>query len=236
MYESSVNLLIIVLLCVLAFIVVCKLAYKKLSCKKTYKPVYQYAYKNGGNQRRFPEYKKNDKHVIVDLLNITHWYNKSLTSIDMNAIFKTIDITAPILKKRWPGKVTYVVKDRTHSFNDEKTHALYAESAERNRVVICIAEQYKDPPISANTQRKKHSAAGRDDFYMCLLAQREKAVLLTGDRLKDFNEFRSELPPFHVLEFSYVRHLPTRDFIRPESVAYAKLRRPKIITPAEVFI
>jgi len=182
--------------------------------------------------------------VIVDLLNITHWFQKKRpvrhadthagTHADTHAILKTIDITAPILKKRWPGRVTYVVKDRTHSFNDEKTHALYAEAAERNRVVICIAEQYKDPP-SGNKPSKKHSAAGRDDFYMCLLAQRERAVVITEDRLKDFNEFRKELPPFHVLEFSYVRRLPTKDFIRPESLAYAKMRRPKIVAPAEVF-
>ena len=182
---------------------------------------------------------KLSNHVIVDLLNITHWFRKkrhiAAGPAGTQEILKTIDTTAPLLKRRWPGRVTYVVKDRTHTFNDESVHAQYAEAAERNKVVICIAEQYKDPP-SGNKQSKKHSAAGRDDFYMCLLAQRERAVVVTEDRLKDFNEFRHELPPFHVLEFNYARLLPAKDFIRPESVAYAKMRRPKLVAPAEVFI
>ena len=178
-------------------------------------------------------------HVVVDLLNVTHWlHHKKNTNarIDAQAVLRTIDATAPLLKKRWPGRVTYVVKDRTHEFNDDKTHELYADAAARNRVVICVAEQYRDPPTSNNRLSRGHSAAGRDDFYMCLLAQRERAVVVTNDRLKDFKDFRRELPPFHVLEFSYVRRLPTRDFIRPESLAYAGLRRPVLVSPAEVFV
>jgi hypothetical protein len=190
-----------------------------------------------GGAPRGPDFAKSP-HLIVDTLNLTHWLQSPAPApglaLTPALIAATIDRTAPVLRARHPGRIIYVLKDRESRFNDGVAREVYREAAARNGVTICIAERYPDPP-AGNKPTEEHSGRGRDDFYMAILAFRLRCAILTADRLRDFARFRATLPPFHVMEFTYWRPLPQRDFIKPESVAYARMRKPRLIHPEAYF-
>jgi hypothetical protein len=71
-----------------------------------------------------------------------------------------------------------------------------------------------------------HSARGRDDFLAALLAWRWKCGILTQDRMNDFDEFRSSVPPYYAWEHAFWRDRPNREYIDPRSSAYARVRKP----------
>jgi predicted nucleic acid-binding protein len=193
-------------------------------------------------------------HVVVDTLNVAHWLRRAdaqaqgvaesrrpLTPAEVAA---AVERLAPALKARFPGTVTFVLKDRDRALNDDATRAVYAAAAKRAGVVIAIAERYADPPASEAGRRaaakgprarEEHAAAGRDDFYTALLAWRYRCPVVTNDALRDFGEFRALIPPFHTVEYAYWRDRPHRDYIRPDSAAYVPVRRPLRLRPAEVF-
>lgn len=176
-------------------------------------------------------------HIVVDTLNLTHWLwaSKGAAALSPALIVETIDATAPILKLRYPGQVVYVLKDRESQFNLDTVRSLYQETARRNGVYLAIAERYADPPAASVMSSEEHSGRGRDDFYMSILAGRYKCAVLTADRLRDFGRFRSTIPPFQVYEYNFWRDLPSRDFIRPDAAAYARVRKPRTIHPRDVF-
>jgi hypothetical protein len=169
------------------------------------------------------------KHIIIDALNLTHWLKSSLwhddTSIQFCDIIRAIDETAPILCKKFTGQVMYVTKDRESVFNDLQIRAIYQNAARRNKVYVIVAERYIDPPAGTKPSLA-HSARGRDDFLMSLLAWELRSAVLTKDRLKDFNEFRSKIPPFHTLEFIWWKDQPNKNYINPNSPAYSKIIKP----------
>jgi len=178
-------------------------------------------------------------HLIVDTLNLAHWVHgealrEGRATLTPDLIAETVDRTAPTLKLRHPGTIVYVLKDRESRFNDEAARAVYKAAADRNRVWIAVAEQYPDPPAGVK-KTEEHSARGRDDFYIALLARRWRCAVLTEDRLRDFDRFRATIPPFHVYEFAFWRDLPHREFVRPDSPAYARLRKPRMVRYAEYF-
>lgn len=177
-------------------------------------------------------------HLVVDTLNLVHWRagqdGDQRAAITPERIVETIDATAPTLKLRHVGRVVYVLKDRESRFNDDAARDAYRQAAIRNGVTICIAERYEDPPAGAKAG-SEHSSRGRDDFYTCLLAQRYRCAVLTEDRLRDFSSFRGTVPPFHVVEYSYWRDLPQRDYIRPDAATFQRLRRPRTVRPSEYF-
>jgi len=167
------------------------------------------------------------QNIIVDTLNLTHWlFPDSILSEDL--IIKSIDQTASKLKKQYPGKVIYVLKDRETTFNDKFTHVALKETADRNLVTIIVAEKYKDPPSSEADKSVSHSSRGRDDFLMSVLARQWRCPVLTEDRLRDFDEFRSNIKPFHTYEFTYYKQLPTREFYRPDAPSYIRLKKPRM--------
>jgi hypothetical protein len=187
-------------------------------------------------RRTGPDYTKSP-HIVVDTLNLTHWLTgaKILTPA---LIAETIDRTAPILAAKHSGRIMYVLKDRESQLNSAAAHAVYRATAERNRVYLLIAERYALPPESGITDAKSetaHSGRGRDDFFMSLLAHRHRCAVVTDDRLRDFSDFRKTIKPFHVIEFAFWRAMPTREPIRPESLAYARLRPPRAIRPETYF-
>ena len=169
-------------------------------------------------------------HIVVDTLNLTHWFagGKDDIVVSPSLIVETINRTAPVLKLRHSGRVMYVLKDRESQFNDEKSHALYKEAATRNGVYIYTAEKYVDPPAGVKNS-SEHSARGRDDFFVALLAYRWRCAVLTEDRLRDFDRFRATIPPFHVYEFAFWRDLPVREFVRPDSPVYMRMKKPKMV-------
>ncbi len=170
-------------------------------------------------------------HIVVDTLNLTHHLITRGTiagPLSIDSIIAAIDATAPALRKKYAGHVMYVVKDRESVFNSEAAHDAYQAAAVRNSIYIYVVERYRDPP-TAEKGTTGHSARGRDDFFMALLAHRWRCPVLSGDKLRDFDEFRGSVPPFHVYEFAFWRDLPQRDYIRPTSTAYSRLRKPRIL-------
>lgn len=191
-------------------------------------------------------------HVVVDTLNLAHWLRKDKSGpLSAKDIVEAIDRTAPTLKLKHPGRVMYVLKDRETQFNTEAAREPLRKVAEDNGVYLYLAEKYPDPPSSATYKspedvkcskrvektdcRPEHSSRARDDFLMALVASRWKCAVLTEDRLRDFDKFRDAVSPFHVYEYAYWRKLPTRDFIRPESRAYSRLRKPRRLRYEDYF-
>ena len=171
-------------------------------------------------------------HLIIDTLNLSYWLHGLPPTPAL--IASTIDQSAPVLRAQYAGQVVYVLKDRDSRFIDEAARRIYQQAAGRNGVAVCIAERYSDPPVG-NKPSKEHSSRGRDDFYIAILAARYRCAVLTADTFRDFERFRATLSPFHVIEFSHWRDLPAREFIRPESLQYSRLRKPKTIPPSTYF-
>jgi hypothetical protein len=177
----------------------------------------------GGARRPLPD-KALSPHIVVDTLNLTHWLNRGTRDLTVASIIDAIDTTAPDLKLRHADRVMYVVKDRESTFNDQEARDLYATAAKRNGVYVYVVERYQDPPSGA-VASTEHSARGRDDFFITMLAHKWRCAVLTEDRMRDFDQFRANIPPFHVYEYTYWRDLPSREFVKPASTGYARLKK-----------
>ena len=200
------------------------------------------------------------KNIVVDTLNLAHWLRQRDAStrdaskrdaskrdaskgpLSTAEIAAAVARAAPALRRRFPGEVVFVLKDPDSSLNDGAVRAQYQAAAERARVRIACAERYP-PGAEPAGQRKKHgapaaahSAAGRDDFYMCLLASQLRCAVATEDRLRDFADFRATVEPFTVISFAHWRALPARDYVRPDARAFAGLRKPRRVGFAELGI
>jgi hypothetical protein len=187
-------------------------------------------FRHGGAPRRGPDYTKSN-HIVVDTLNLTHWLHEKSGGrepliLTPALIANTIDRTAPALLKRHPGRVMYVLKDRESQFNDEAAREVYRQAADQNRVHVMVVERYADPPkgVAVSTD---HSSRGRDDFFIAMLAHRWRCAVLTEDRMRDFEHFRATIQPFHVYEFAFC--YVHREFVRPESTAYARIKKPRMV-------
>lgn len=171
-----------------------------------------------------------ETHIVVDTLNLTHWMGENANTghnpITSTSIVNTIDRATPILRRKY-SNIIYVLKDQDTQHNSSEIRAAYQNAAERNRVVITCAEKYLD--TNSTNLTELHSSKGRDDFYMCILAARNRCAVASEDRLRDFAEFRKNIPPFHVIEFAFWRAIPQRDSIRPSSGAYTRLRKPIMV-------
>lgn len=200
-YGSACTAVVILVLVLLLAVIVCRCMMRE--------PIL------GGAARRFS---RPPESIVVDTLNLTHWLGAK--NVDTCAIVAAIDKTAPALRKKYPGRVMYVVKDRESVLNDANTRIQFADAAKRNSVYIYAVERYEDETASA--KNAPHSAGARDDLYMALLARRYKCPILTEDRFRDFDKFRSDVRPFHVYEFAYWRSLPERDYVRPSALTGLK--------------
>lgn len=183
-----------------------------------------------------PSVARPETHIIVDTLNLTYWAHttaKRQAAITTDLIISTIDKTAPILRAKYSGRIMYVVKDRESALNGVDTRVAYGDAATRNKVYIYGVERYEDPPAGASEDPRAHSARGRDDLYMAVLARKWKCPVLTEDRFRDFDEFRRNVEPFRVYEFAYWRALPEADYVRPE--ALRGLKPPRAVRYPEHF-
>jgi len=217
---------------VLVFVLVCVLACVLLAERRAGAPARAGAL-GGARLRAGPAPSPN---LVVDTLNLTHWLRGGAEPLTPAAIVGAIDATAPALKRRYTGRLMYVLKDRESQFDDDSARDLYRQAAERNGVYVSVASRYADPPAeSERPAAPEHSSKGRDDFYMSILAARYRCAVLTADKLRDFERFRATVPPFRVVEFAYWRRLPAQDYVRPSSTAYAKMRKPVTIHPSAYF-
>jgi hypothetical protein len=165
--------------------------------------------------------------VVVDLLNLTHWLGRAPTAGTMAEV---ILATAPVLLERHSGRVVYVGKDQTSKPNTADNRAVLARAAAKASIRVYVAVAERAPEFeTAPTNSAGHTAKGRDDMYMAVLADRYKCAVLSEDRLRDFNEFRHAIQPFRALEFAGWRGAdapPVKEYIRPS--AYTKLPRPRM--------
>jgi hypothetical protein len=169
------------------------------------------------------------EHVVVDGLNMTHWMMGDKTKITPEIIKNCVIKAGKQLKARFKGRVMIVLKDRTNQFNDNDTHAEIQKLARESGCYIYIVERYKEPPRDItkpnNTSKEaKHAAVGRDDFYATLLARKWRCGVLTEDRLRDFGEFRQNIPAFQIYEFVGYKNTPIRDYVTPSAPIYRDLR------------
>jgi hypothetical protein len=240
MLRLSLGILVLALLCVAAAVLAARV-----------QPALETV--GGGAARpERPRARQKPSHLVVDTLNLAHWLRGRPRApgagptdpapadsapadpgrpLEPADIVAAIDATAATLKKTYPGQLVYVLKDRESRFNEPEQRQAFQAAAQRNQVTVALVERYQDPPAGGPTAAS-HSARGRDDFYMSILAHRLRCPVLTADRLRDFADFRAAVPPFHVLEFTHWRAHPARDFVRPASPAYARLRRPATVHPS----
>lgn len=199
---------------------------------------------SGGGRPPLPD-KARSAHLVVDTLNLVHWLGLASGApgapggLTPAVIAEAVDRTAAALKARHPGRVVYVLKDRESTLNTDASRDVYRAAAERNGVYVVVAERYdaaaapRDGTTAAT--RAEHSARGRDDFLTALLAARYRCAVLTDDRLRDFDRFRATVAPFHTLEYAFWRAAPAREYVRPDAAAYARLRKPRCVRPADYF-
>jgi hypothetical protein len=185
---------------------------------------------------------------VVDTLNLTHWARsgdptRPLTTCD---IIGTIRESAPLLRKKYPGHLMFVTKDRETATNDRRTRALYEDAARSNGVHVHLVERYADAPGETAPHPSwralgrpagaapSHAERGRDDFLMGVLARRHRCPVLSRDRFRDFAELKGEVRPFLVREFSPHRDFPETQQYNPGAAEFAALRAPRRLDPAAV--
>ena len=170
------------------------------------------------------------KHVVVDALNLTHWLMGQRDGprgrLQVCDVVGAIDDTAACLRKAFPGQVMYVTKDRESVFNVPLVRAIYQRAAIRNGIYIYVVERYEEPPRPINKRGLSHGQLGRDDFYMGLLAWKHPCGVLTQDRMRDYEQLKKMLDPFHVYEYTFWRTLPARDQINPSASTLSQIRKP----------
>jgi hypothetical protein len=172
-------------------------------------------------------------HIVVDTLNLT---NALHCEVNPKTIKQTIVCAAPVLRKLYPDRVVFVVKDRESLANTEETRASYAKTARDASVSVHIVERYEYPGVGGGRAAPLpplggHATKARDDFYMAYLAQKLRCPIMTRDKLRDFASFRGSVPPFHVYVYDFWRDLPEREFINPTTL---KVRKPRIVAPVSL--
>ncbi len=172
------------------------------------------------------------KSVVIDTLNLVHWWTK-LKNIKTCDIINTIEDTAPFFRSKYTDRVIYVTKTRERvgggdSLEMEKLHVLYQTAAQRNRVYIHLVERLPgDPLLACRRPPCSHAALGRDDFYIILLAMKFNCPVLSLDRFRDLVDMKAgHLDKFHVYSYSPFKAYPERDYVNPTAPEYARMVRP----------
>ena len=176
---------------------------------------------------------RESENIVVDTLNLTHWYLQGPKRLHLCNIVGAIEDTAPLLRERYPGRIVYVTKDRDRAMSDSEAalaRSIYQATAKKLGVHIHVVEK-GDAPLKPGP----HSAQGRDDFYLAMLAKKYKCAVMSFDRFRDLATMkRGELAPFRVYSFSPVGR-QERDFVTPSAPELGRLPRPARVEPDEVF-
>lgn len=189
----------------------------------------------GGIVRRVARSTAGAPHLVVDTLNLTHWLQRDrISRIGLCDIIETIDHTSATLKARHGDRVMFVTKDRQSALNDPEVRSRYAGAAKRNRVYVYVVERYA-PEGDPEPTARPHEAAGRDDFFMGILAHEYRSPVLSRDRFRDYDRLREHVDPFHVYEYTPHEERPRRHFVNPAGGAYANVLRPRRVDYGEYF-
>lgn len=181
------------------------------------------------------------ENVVIDTLNLTHWLRRRtpLKRVGMCDIIAAIEETAPIIRRRFPGRIIFVTKDREAQASKEdaaRLRAQYQTAARRCGVYVDVVERLPgEKPTGGTKPQRPHSSLGRDDFYLIMLAWRYGCPVLSQDHFNDLDSMKSgDLAPFHVYSYSPVKAYPERDFVNPAAAEFRRLRRPAGIDFGEV--
>lgn len=195
--------------------------------------------------------------VVVDTLNLTHVLleekqvgapapptdgqsaakRKQTPKITRCSIAAAIEHAAPILRKKFSGRVIFVLKDRDSSPDgvSPADKAFYKEIAHRLRVGIHIAEKVRveipEWQEVGSPDESLHQKRGRDDFYLGLLAWRFRCGVLTDDRMRDFDQLKTEVRPFRV---HIIEPWGMTDAIRTDQVFAGAQEYSRILSPVRL--
>lgn len=166
--------------------------------------------------------------LVVDTLNLV--YSVTGSGPSLCTILETIEATAPQLRRRYPGRLVYVLKGRSsEAAVPAATRNAYQAAAKRNGVHINLVEK---SPVAKEGPTGSHAALGRDDFYLVMLARKYRCPVLTRDRFRDLSEMKTDLPPFYVRAWDATGR-ETRDFVTPTAPELRRLPRPTRVDPSE---
>jgi hypothetical protein len=176
---------------------------------------------------------RGSENIVIDTLNLVHWHRKGSRKLHLCDIVSTIEDTAPLLRKRYPGRVVYVTKDRDGVVSKSETmlaRSIYQTVAKQESVYIHVVEKGDEP-----LKRGRHSTQGRDDFYLALLAKKYRCPVMSFDRFRDLDSMKhGDLPSFRVYSYSPSGR-GTRDYVTPSAPELRRLPRPARVEPDEVF-
>ena len=146
-------------------------------------------------------------------------------------IIAAIRYSAPVLRERFPGRIIYVIKDRDTIANTPNTRTFYQRAAREANVHIHMVEKPKDAAARLSWQpagetSTTHQRAGRDDFYLGLLAWKLRCGALTEDRMRDFEKLKTEVDSFVVYEMTPWGERPVKNFVNPGARDYARVFAP----------
>ena len=161
----------------------------------------------------------NHGNILIDTLNIT---NELFDCVDHQKILATIKQLTAELKPEYTDRIMFVIKSKTHEFLSAAELKDFQELAVKLRIYIFVGEDYDKPDVISS-----HSQLGKDDFLLCVLAQKYKCEIITNDRLADYKEFAKTVKKFKIIEYNYWQSKPSIDYINP--AAFVRLRRPKTI-------
>jgi len=167
-----------------------------------------------------------EKHgnIVVDTLNINY---ALFRKADLEHIIKTIYFISNLLQNKYTDRVMFVIKDQIIKNHSEDEKKQFNNVAKELKIYIFLTEQYEDiHRVNQKEAKKTHSANGRDDFYMCVLANKYNCKILTNDKLRDYSEFAKTVKPFRIIEYNYWRDGFIEDFISPVGF---RIRRPKTL-------
>ena len=178
------------------------------------------------------------QNVVIDTLNLTHWLKTDGGPITAATVVAAIEASAPVLRRRYSGRIVYVTKNReslASKESAERLRELFLETAQRCNVFIHMVERLPDPyPTTVSRPHQLHAALGRDDFYLIMLAAKYRCAVLSHDRFRDLVDMKiGNLDRFHVYSFIPGKPYPERDFVNPSAAEFARLRRPTTLGFAE---
>lgn len=158
--------------------------------------------------------------IIVDTLNLLYWMKKK--GDHTSAVFDLLRETTPKLKSVYYEKIFFVVKNVNFDTNQIQ------ELCNELKICVALTYDYVDPPKGVE-KNDTHSAVGKDDLYMILLAQKYKCAILSNDKFRDIELLKTKIQPYRVVIYNYWAP-PIEDWVRPEIKEYKKIRKSKIRT------
>jgi hypothetical protein len=174
---------------------------------------------------------KNLGDIVVDTLNIIYFiYNYHNYSVITNdTICIGIEYITKKLKKYFPGRIMFIIKDKNTLLNNSKIRDKYKELSKKLKIYIYIAEKYnshnapswKKPTWvkSSGESADIHSTESRDDLAAILLSKKYKCPILSNDNYSDNYEYRATIPPFKLLEYNwYSSIIPLVESYKPENL------------------